>query len=284
MKINDLLKTLQPKKVDDANRIRMGCSGDGGYVIMDHKNLCETVLYSYGIEDNDSFDQHYHKQYGADVRQYGFSIDSPPQRPGFSFTHEGISYEKTHNCDTFESHIARNSDQGKRIFLKMDVEGAEWLAFLNMPEHILLQCNQIAIEVHDLSGLGINTMYPQVPLEQKIAVMEKITQHFHCWNVHVNNYASMFIVDGYKVPDVMEMTLVNKNLHPGGQPATEQSPAQYDQACHARMQDHALDFWPFYAGTEIIAPKKPLLEQKIARLKRSLSTRKWKHLRKRHAK
>jgi hypothetical protein len=284
MKINDLLNTLRPKQVDQATRVRMGCSGDGGYVIMDHKNLSQTVLYSYGIEDNDSFDQHYHNRYSANVRQYDFSIAPPPQRLGFSFTQEGISHEKTDNCDTFESHIARNSDQDKRIFLKIDVEGAEWLTFLNMPEHILLQCNQIAIEVHDLSGLGINTMYPQVSLEQKIAVMEKITKHFHCWNVHANNYASMFIVDGYKVPDVMEMTFVNKNLHPGGQPATEQFPTQYDQACHARMQDHVLDFWPFYAGTEIIAPKKPLLEQKIARLKRSLSTRKWKHLRKRHAK
>ncbi len=284
MKINDLLKTLQPRQVDHAKRIRMGCSGDGGYVIMDHKNLSETVLYSYGIEDNDSFDQHYHKHTGANVRQYDFSIDPPPQRQGFSFTQEGISHEKTENCDTFESHIARNSDQDRRIFLKMDVEGAEWLTFLNMPEHILLQCNQIAIEVHDLSGLGVNTMYPQVSLEQKIAVMEKITQHFHCWNVHANNYASMFIVDGYKVPDVMEMTFVNKHLHPGGQLATDLFPTPYDQACHARMQDHVLDFWPFYSGTEIIAPKKPLIEQKIARLKRSLSTRKWKHLRKRHAK
>ncbi len=280
MKINDLLKTLQPKQVDDAKRIRMGCSGDGGYVIMDHMNLAGTVLYSYGIEDNDSFDQHFHKHYGAVVRQYDFSIDPPPKKHGFSFTQEGISHEKTDNCDTFESHIARNSDQDRRIFLKMDVEGAEWLTFLNMSENVLLQCNQIAIEFHDLSGLGVNTMYPRVSLEEKIAVMEKITKHFHCWNVHANNYASMFIVDGYKVPDVMEMTFVNKHLHPGGQLATEVFPTEYDQACHARMQDHKLDFWPFYSGTEIIASKKPLLEQKIARLKRSLSTRKWKYLRK----
>ncbi len=201
-----------------------------------------------------------------------------------SFTQEGISHEKTHNCDTCESHIARNSDQDKRIFLKMDVEGAEWLTFLNMPEKTLLQCNQIAVEVHDLSGLGINTMCPKASLEEKVAVMKKITKHFHCWNVHANNYASMFIVDGYKVPDVMEMTFVNKKLHPGGKIATELFPTKYDQACHAYMQDHILDFWPFYSPQEIIAPKKPFIEQKFAHLKRSLSTRKWKYLRKRHAK
>ena len=279
MEIVDLLETLSPKQVHGAIRKRIGCSGDGGYVIMHHENLSDTVLYSYGIEDNDSFDQHFNQLYGADVRQYDFSISPPPTRPGFTFTQEGISHQKTENCDTFSHHIEKNGDQSRRIFLKMDVEGAEWLTFLHMPEDILQQCNQIAIEMHDLSGLGVNTMYPAVTLEEKVAVMKKITKYFHCWNVHANNYASMFIVDGYKVPDVMEMTFVNKSLHAGGEPATEVFPTPHDQACHARMQDHKLDFWPFYSGNEIIAPKKPYLEQKIARLKRSLSTRKWKYLR-----
>lgn len=280
MKINDLLNTLQPKHVDGAKRKRIGCSGDGGYVIMDHENLSDTILYSYGIEDNDSFDQHFHKLYGSQVKQFDFTISPPPARPHFSFTKEGISHEKTENCDTLENHIKKNNDVDQRIFLKMDVEGAEWLTFLHMPEDTLKQCNQIALEMHDLSGLGINTMYPAVSLEIKVAVLKKITQYFHCWNVHANNYASIFIIDGYKVPDVMEMTFVNKELHTGGEPANESFPTKHDQACHARMQDHQLDFWPFYSNQEIIAPKKPFIEQKIARLKRSLSTRKWKRLRK----
>lgn len=282
MEIVDLLTTLQPKQVNNARRKRIGCSGDGGYVIMDHQNLSDTVLYSYGIEDNDSFDQHFHKLYGSHVHQYDFTISPPPSRPGFSFTQEGISHEKTDNCDTLHSHINKNGDNDKRIFLKMDVEGAEWLTFLHMPEDTLQQCDQIALEMHDLSGLGVNTMYPAVTLEEKVAVLKKITNYFHCWNVHANNYASMFIIDGYKVPDVMEMTFVNKALHPGGEPANEIFPTEYDQACHTRMQDHKLDFWPFYSGQELIAPKKPFWQQKIARLKRSLSTRKWKHLRNRH--
>ncbi len=58
---------------------------------MNHKNLTDTVLYSYGIEDNDSFDQHFHKLYGSDVRQYDFSISPPPARKGFTFVQEGIS-------------------------------------------------------------------------------------------------------------------------------------------------------------------------------------------------
>lgn len=283
MNIYDLLSKLQPRQVVGAKRKRIGCSGDGGYVIMDHDNLAETVLYSYGIEDNDSFDQHFHMLYGSQVQQYDFSISPPPARPNFTFTQQGISHEKTENCDTFESHINKNGDQERRIFLKMDVEGAEWLTFLNMPEKTLQQCNQIAVEMHDLSSKGINTMYPQVTLDEKVATLEKISQYFHCWNVHANNYASMYIVDGYKVPDVMEFTFVNKALHPGGDLAQELFPSQHDQACHARMQDHDLDFWPFYSGDEIIAPKKPYLKQKIDRLKRSLSTRKWKHSRNKYS-
>jgi len=279
MKIADLLETLVPRQVIDAQKRRLGCSGDGGYVIMHHENLADTVLYSYGIEDNDSFDQHFHKIYGSEVQQYDYTIAPPPKRPGFNFTREGISHVKTQQCDTFQNHITRNGHEDKRLFLKMDVEGAEWLTFLHMPDETLQQCNQIAVEVHDLSGLGINTMYPSVSLAEKVAVMKKLTRYFHCWNVHANNYASIYIVDGYKVPDVMEMTFVNKALHPGGDPATEIFPSKYDQACHARMQDHRLDFWPFYPGNEIIAPQKPFIERKIARLRRSLSTRKWKYSR-----
>ncbi len=279
MGISDLLSILQPKQVNGAQRKRIGCAGDGGYVIMHHENLSDTVLYSYGIEDNDSFDQHFHHLYGSEVRQYDFSISPPPKRPHFSFTQQGISHEKTDNCDTLETHIQQNGDEHQRLFLKMDTEGAEWLTFLHMPEHILQQCNQIALEMHDLSGKGINTMYPQVSLEQKVAVLSKISKYFHCWNVHANNYASMFIIDGYKVPDVMEFTFVNKALHPGGELANQIFPTEYDQSCHARMQDHRLDFWPFYSGEEIIAPKKPYIKQKIDRLKRSLSTRKWKRSR-----
>ena len=282
MGIVDLLTTLQPRQVNGAQRARLGCSGDGGYVILHHQNLSDCVLYSYGIEDNDSFDQHFHSLYGSHVHQYDYTISPPPSRPGFSFTKEGISHEKTINCDTLQSHIDKNGDNNRRIFLKMDVEGAEWLTFLHMPDETLQQCNQIALEMHDLSGLGVNTMYPTVTLEDKVAVLKKITKYFHCWNVHANNYASMFIVDGYKVPDVMEMTFVNKAIYPGGELSNEIFPTKHDQACHARMQDHKLDFWPFYSGKEIIAPKKPFLEQKIARLKRSLSTRKWKHLRNKH--
>lgn len=77
MSIVTLLSALQPKHVDDASRIRIGGLGDGGYVVMDHQNLRETVLYSYGIEENDSFDRHFRKRYGMSVQQYDFSIPPP---------------------------------------------------------------------------------------------------------------------------------------------------------------------------------------------------------------
>ena len=278
IRIRDLLSNLQPKQVDNSTKIRLGSAGDGGYVIMDHSNLTNTVLYSYGIEENDSFDQHYHNKYGALVRQYDFSIPATTVRDGFTFTREGISHEKTENCDTFAEHIIKNGDTDKRIFLKLDVEGAEWLTLLHMPEYLLKQCNQIVIELHDLSCLGKSTDYPAIDLEQKVAVMEKMNKLFHLWHVHANNHASVHIIDGYKVPDVIEVTFINKELHEGGRPSEEIFPTKYDQACYVRMQDHTLDYWPFYPKSEIVAEKKPFLERKLARLRRNLSTRKWQHI------
>ena len=114
MKTNDSLKTSQPLQVDHASRIRMGCSSDGGYIIKDHKDSSQTVLYSYEIQDDYSLDQHYHNQYRTDVRQYDFSIPPPLQRKGFSFSQQGISDAKPRHCNTFETHRTRNSDQNQR--------------------------------------------------------------------------------------------------------------------------------------------------------------------------
>lgn len=157
----------------------------------------------------------------------------------------------------------------------MDVEGAEWMALLHMPESLLDQCNQIAIELHDLSGLGKTTMYPGVTLEQKIKVLYKLSKYFHCWHVHANNYVSMYILDGYKVPDVLEVTFVNKKLHKGGGKSSTYFPTKYDHPCHVRMKDHQLDFWPFYSDSEIKPVKNLFLVRKFKKLIRKVSRGRW---------
>ena len=271
MSIHTLLSALQPRQAVNVKRRRLGSQGDGGYVILDDENLFDTVLYSYGIGDNDSFDHDFRKRYGVTVQQYDFSIAPPAEKDGVTFHQQGISHEKTHNCNTLQAHLDQNGDSHKRIFLKIDVEGAEWLALLHTPESVLKQCNQIAVELHDLSGCGRTSHYPDVTQAQKIHMLEKITKHFHCWHVHANNYASIHIVDGFKVPDVLEVTFINRALYAVEGNALGYFPTKYDQACYVRKKDYQLDFWPFYPQSEIKPVKNALITRKYKKLARALS-------------
>ena len=151
MSIQALLSTLQPKQAVNAKRRRLGRPRDGGYVILDHENLCDTVLYSYSAP--------------------------PAEKEGFAFHQQGISHEKTPYCNTLQAHLDENGDGDKRIFLKIDVEGAEWLSLLHTPESVLKQCNQIVMELQDLSGCGKTGNYPDVTLAHKVQMLEKITKH-----------------------------------------------------------------------------------------------------------
>ena len=270
MSIHALLSTLQPRQAVHAKRRRLGRPRDGGYVILDHENLSDTVLYSYGIGDNDSFDRDFGKRYGVRVQQYDFSIAPPAEKEGFTFHQQGISHEKKQNCNTLQAHLEQNGDGDKRIFLKIDVEGAEWLSLLHTPESVLKQCNQIVIELHDLSGCGKTGNYPDVTQAQKIQMLEKITKHFHCWHVHANNYANIHMVDGFKVPDALEVTFINQALYPVEGNSTEYFPTKYDQPCCVRRKDTQLDFWPFYPQPEIKPVKRTMITKVYKKLTRTL--------------
>jgi hypothetical protein len=50
--------------------------------------------------------------------------------------------------DTVANQLTRTGSAGRRIVLKMDIEGAEWDSLLNTPDEVLRRIDQIAIEMH----------------------------------------------------------------------------------------------------------------------------------------
>ena len=77
--------------------------------------------------------------------------------------------------DTLANQIAANGDAGKRLIVKIDVEGAEWDALMATPESILEQIDQLPMELH-----GVNE-------ERFIATVRKLKEQFHLVNLNVNN-------------------------------------------------------------------------------------------------
>jgi hypothetical protein len=79
--------------------------------------------------------------------------------------------------DTVANQVRRNSDAGKRLVVKMDVENAELGALSATPDDLLNQIDQLVVEFHRIDWL------------QSVRLMEKLKRTFVIAYVHANNYA-----------------------------------------------------------------------------------------------
>lgn len=79
--------------------------------------------------------------------------------------------------DTLQNQISKNLDTGKRLIVKIDVEGAEWNSLLVTPDAVLDQIDQMPMELH-----GVNE-------RRFLEVIRRLKQKFYVVNLHFNNYA-----------------------------------------------------------------------------------------------
>lgn len=118
---------------------------------------------------------------------------------------------------SFESVVGKA--KGKRAILKMDIEGSEYeclsaTAFLNSR----LAC--IIVEFHEIATRK----------SEFLLTLEKLKSEYYLVNTHINNFG--LIKDG--IPDVIELTFVDKTLMPtsGLIPALE-IPGPLNSPCDA---------------------------------------------------
>ncbi len=200
-----LFEELTPVRLSNCEFERVGDKHDGGYVLC--KNLVARAesLYSYGISATDNWGCALSARLDTPVHQYDcFNIERPPCPGAMPMFHEecvGPARETVDGraFDTVEAHIARNGDAGKRLIVKMDVEGSEWLSFLSMPESVLRQIDQLSVEFHGVEE------------EDFVTVIRKLKGVFHLVNVHYNNWSCH--PDVRPLPaTVFEALFVNKEL------------------------------------------------------------------------
>lgn len=79
--------------------------------------------------------------------------------------------------DTISNQIAGNRDRGKRMIIKIDVEGAEWESLMATPDKVLERVDQLPMEFH---GVDDGRM---------LAVVKKLKRTFHLVHLHFNNHA-----------------------------------------------------------------------------------------------
>lgn len=178
-----LLDELQPVVLQNCTLARFGSDADGGYLIC--QNLIEALgsAYSYGIGPNDDFGCEVSTRYSVPVHQYDcFDPARPVCLAGHNVFHNeciGSRREVVDSriFDTLANHIASNGDSGKRLIVKIDVEGAEWDSLMATPDEILGRIDQMPMELHGVDD------------RRFLETVQKLKRTFYVVNLHFNNNA-----------------------------------------------------------------------------------------------
>ena len=271
--IYNFLKELQPYDIPNSDRIRIGTpDSDGGYVLFNGGLEDIEILYSYGVAENCDFEDIFCKKYNSIARLYDHTVNEAPIKRDFlHFKKEGLGPDKTENCNTLENHIAQNGDENKKLILKMDVEGAEWDVLLQTPRDTLELFEQVAIEIHWLHSdhpnyNGKNLLKPI--MEKRTDVLKKLNSLFYLYHVHACNYSPLYYIDRFKVPNVLELTFVNKKSLKPAEYSKVIFPTESDRPSWEKRKEINLHFWPFY----------PSITQHISHIVTQKSLRGWREI------
>jgi hypothetical protein len=175
---------LQPVTLQGCRLQRFGEPADGGYL------LCANLLgaveagYSYGISGYDGWGCDVSTRLQVSVHQYDCfnptrPVCAPPGRTTFHDECVGSSVATTDGrlFDTLEHQMAANGDGASRVVMKMDVEGAEWEAFLTAPDDVLTRVDQLVVEFHGTDE------------RRFVMAVRRLKQYFHVANLHMNNHS-----------------------------------------------------------------------------------------------
>ena len=125
----EVLRMLEPMRVEGFEKIRVGAAGDGGYVqISDLDGITQAL--SFGIADEDSWDLAM-AQAGVPVQQLDHSVErAPSTHPLLTFHRKMIGTQSSAESATLAELVAAYSKGGAPdIILKIDIEGCEWEVF-----------------------------------------------------------------------------------------------------------------------------------------------------------
>jgi hypothetical protein len=178
-----LLALLRPVKLTNCIIERFGEPHDGGYLMC--ANLLGSVqaAYSYGISGYDQWGCDASRKLEIPLHEYDCFDRREPACPGGDtrFHAECVgpatSVIDGQPFDTLANQIARNGDDGKRLVVKVDVEGAEWNVFLLTPDSVFERIDQLAVEFHGVED------------DRFLAAVENLRRFFHVAHVHFNNYS-----------------------------------------------------------------------------------------------
>ena len=177
-----LYDELRTVSLENCTLRRYGSEHDGGYLLCENLVPGIQVAYSYGIGSEDNWGCDVSRQFGVTVHQYDCFTPHRPRCEGgrFVFHNQCVGGMRetieSRPFDTIAAQIASNRDVGKRLLVKIDVEGAEWDALFTTPDDVLDRIDQMAMELH-----GTNE-------SRFVELIRRLKTRFYLVNLHFNNW------------------------------------------------------------------------------------------------
>lgn len=206
-KVTSLIQKLQPYNVG-VDLIRLGPKGDGGYLVPDDLEGID-ACFSPGVDTISSFEEEcFH--HGMKL----FLADKSVAKPNLNLAADEFSFLKKYvGCTVNEDYITmdewvKESKVGDKadLLLQIDIEGAEYITFINMSDSLMKQFRIMVVEFHGLQNLWNSEFYQVAE-----TVFTKILQTHTCVHIHPNNYAEIDTQLGVDIPILAEFTFLRND-------------------------------------------------------------------------
>jgi hypothetical protein len=241
IKLHNIISLLQPYNIYQP-KIRLGSNGDGGYIVSySILNQCE-CLFTYGVGNNIDFELDFVRSTNKPCKMFDHTlteditefIDWHVQHSGnlLSSYKEGLgNYD---NCNSFENHYKQLQINGE-VLLKIDVEGCEYDYFESSDmDFIKNVCSGILLEVHNIKDSKIQ--------DRLLNILQKINENFIIFHLHGNNYGHTFNYMNFEIPNVLELSFINKRHVNFYEKYIDYSLSYLDFPNYSGSKDLSLDF------------------------------------------
>jgi hypothetical protein len=125
------------------------------------------------------------------------------------------------------------------VIVKMDIEGGEWEAIVNLEPAVLARIRQFVVECHNLDH------FAQRPWRTTaLQALQNLTAQHVCVHIHGNNFQPFVVVGGIPFPDTFEATFIRRSDH-SVTPSAMSFPTELDQPTNPKRADHYLGRWDY---------------------------------------
>jgi hypothetical protein len=241
-----IARELRPYDVGLA-KCRLGREFDGGYVVADTAFAGVDVLVSYGLANDVSFEIAALTKHPK-LEAHGFDgssdFESLPKVPRLHLHREFVGTDRfayataseKGGTDSYRNHLARVGALAKRVFLKIDIEGAEWDAFADVPDELWGNVQGVVIELHDLH---LRENHPRM-----LTFLRKLNQHFTLYHVNGNNFqGTIRLFPDKRIPKVLEACYIKTELCGRVSLSKETPPSAYDRPNLPGMPSLKFRYW-----------------------------------------